>query len=258
MEAYESFASIYDIFMNDVKYDKWIDYIQEIWKKNNCKPKLIAELGCGTGNITQRLAQKGYEMIGIDLSDNMLSEAKKKAEKENLDILYILQDMREFELYGTVDCILALCDSLNYITEKEDLLQVFRLVNNYLEPNGLFLFDMNTEYKFKTIFAQNVFAETTENAAYIWENFYDEQEKINEFYMNFFIKQSNGAYKRNEEFHYERAYSLKEIEALLTESGLEFVCAYDAYTFEKPKTTSERIFVVAKERLKKKICISNK
>lgn len=255
MEAYESFASIYDIFMSNVEYDKWIDYIQEIWEKNRCKPNLIAELGCGTGNITQRLAQKGYDMIGIDISEDMLSEAKQKAERENLNILYILQDMREFELYGTVDCILALCDSLNYITETEDLLQVFQLVNNYLEPGGLFLFDINTEYKFETIFAQNVFAETTENAAYIWENFYDKEEKINEFYMNFFVQLSDGTYRRDEEFHCERAYGLKEIKTLLTESGLEFVCAYDAYTFEKPKTTSERIFVVAKERLKEKIYI---
>lgn len=258
MEAYRSFASIYDIFMNDVEYDKWIEYVQEIWEKNDCKPHLIAELGCGTGNITQRFAKKGYDMIGIDISEDMLSEAKQKAEKANLDILYILQDMKNFELYGTVDCILSLCDSLNYITEEEELLQIFRLVNNYLEPDGLFLFDLNTEYKFQTIFGQNTFAQTTETASYIWENFYDEQQKMNEFYMNFFIKQLDGKYERNEEFHYEKAYGLKEIEALLIKSGLKFVCAYDAYTFEKPKATSERIFIVAKEEKKGKICSNKK
>lgn len=137
MGAYESFASVYDMFMSDVDYDRWVEYVEEIWKKFNIDPKIVCELGCGTGNITLRLAENGRDMIGIDLSADMLSEAKNKASVQGLDVLFLLQDMREFELYGTVNSIISLCDSLNYITEDEDMQQVFNLVNNYLHPGGI-------------------------------------------------------------------------------------------------------------------------
>lgn len=255
MEAYEGFASVYDLFMEDTEYDTWVDYIQKIWEKENLNPKLILDLGCGTGNVTERLAKKGYGMIGIDISEDMLAIAREKAQVEGLDILYLLQDMREFELYGTVNCILSLFDSLNYITEKEDLLEVFRLVNNYLHPGGLFIFDLNTEYKFREVLAQNVFAETRENAAYIWENYYDEEDGINEFYMNFFIqKEDENGYERREECHYEKAYSIETIKELLAESGLEFLNIYDAFTFEPPRSDSQRVYFVARERMKTEVC----
>ena len=164
------------------------DKIEKIWKKYKKEPKLIAELGCGTGNITGRLAKKGYDMIGIDISEEMLSVAREKAAEEGDDILYLLQDMTEFELYGTVDIILSLCDSMNYITDKEDMLKVFKLANNYLDPHGLFIFDLNTEYKFKNVLSDNTFAETTDDAAYIWENTYDEDEKIKRILCKLFYK----------------------------------------------------------------------
>jgi 2-polyprenyl-3-methyl-5-hydroxy-6-metoxy-1,4-benzoquinol methylase len=255
MEAYESFAAVYDMFMEDTDYDAWVDYIQAIWEKEKVSPKLILDLGCGTGNVSQRLAKKGYSMIGIDISEEMLMIAKAKAQKEGLDILYLMQDMREFELYGTVNCIISLFDSLNYITEEEDLLQVFSLVNNYLHPGGLFLFDLNTEYKFRHVLGQNVFAESREDAAYIWENYYDEEEGINEFYMNFFIQEKNGQrYERKEEWHYEKAYSIETIKKLIEKSGMELVNIYDAFTFEPPKEDSERIYVVAREVMKTEQC----
>ena len=134
-----------DIMMDDVPYDDWTNYIETILKKNNISPELILDLGCGTGSITNRLARKGFNMIGIDLSEDMLSIAKDKAREEDLEILYLCQDMREFELYGTVGCIVSICDSLNYILEEDELLEVFIRVNNYLDPNGLFIFDLNTE-----------------------------------------------------------------------------------------------------------------
>ena len=149
MEAYQDFAQVYDLFMKDVPYDKWVEYIEAIWKKFNCEPKLMAELGCGTGTMTTLFAKKGIEMIGIDSSEAMLSMAQEKAIHQNVDILYLLQDMREFELYGTVDCIISVCDSMNYILDEKDILKTFKWVNNYLNPKGLFIFDLNTEYKYK-------------------------------------------------------------------------------------------------------------
>ena len=249
MEAYESFASVYDMFMEDIDYDMWLEYIKKICGKYNISPKLGLDLGCGTGNMTIRMAQSGIDMIGIDISEQMLSEAVQKSEKEGLKILYLLQDMREFELYGTVDIIISLCDSINYVTEPDDLLTVFKLVNNYLDPKGIFIFDVNTEYKFKELLGCNNFSQTADDAAYIWENFYDEEEKINEYYMNFFIKDAHSEkYNRFEEFHYERAYGIDEIKALLAESGLEFLAVYDAFTFEPPKENSQRLYFVAREK----------
>ncbi len=251
MAAYDSFSKVYDKFMSDTPYDDWVNYIKEIWEKYALSPKLIAELGCGTGNITQRLADMGYDMIGIDSSENMLSKAREKAGKNKTDILYLNQDMRYFELYGTVDCIISLCDSINYITEYDDLLKVFKLVNNYLEPKGLFIFDLNTIYKFKNILGQNSFSQTDEFSACTWENYFDENESINEYYTNFFIKdEKTGLYERFEEEHYEKGYTVLEIKRVIEKSGLEFLAVFDEMTFSPPKEDSERIFFVAREKQK--------
>ena len=249
MGAYESFASVYDLFMEDVNYDEWVDYVEKIFSEFNIKPELVCELGCGTGNIALRLAKKGYDVIGIDVSEDMLSEAKLKAEKEGLDTLFLLQDMREFELYGTVNCILCLCDSLNYITEDEDIKEVFRLVNNYLHPNGLFIFDLNTKYKYEQM-GETTIAENREEASFIWDNYYDPEEEINEYELAIFIPEGEDSdlYRKFEEVHYQRAYDLATIRRLLEEAGMEFVAAYDALTKDAPRPESERIYVVAREK----------
>ena len=250
MSSYESFAKVYDTFMSNVPYDKWITYIKKIWKKFDLQPKLILDLACGTGNISYRLAKDGYEMIGVDLSEDMLEEAMEKnalLPRDAKPVLYLNQDMREFELYGTIDCVLCLCDSINYIVEPDDLLQVFRLVNNYLEPGGLFIFDINTIYKFKYILADNSYGETTENAAYTWENYYDESENINEFYTNFFIENETGSYDRYEECHYEKGYTVNKIKELLDKAGFVFEAVFDDNTFDPPHENSERLYFVARE-----------
>lgn len=245
MASYNSFSRVYDLFMSDTPYDEWLKYIQEIWKRNGQSPKMVLDLGCGTGNMTQALSDMGFEMIGVDLSEEMLSVARGKDTEGK--ILYLNQDMTEFELYGTVDSIICLCDSINYILEYEELVEVFKLVNNYLEPKGIFIFDINTPYKFREILGDNSFSQTTEDAAYTWENFYSEEEKINEFYTNFFIKDENGKYDRFEEYHYERAYETKEVLRAMEEAGLELVGVYDYLSFDKPREDSERIYFVAKE-----------
>jgi SAM-dependent methyltransferase len=250
MADYEGFAEVYDVFMQDTPYDEWTDYIERLWEHFSFKPKLVCDLACGTGSITTRLAERGYDMIGIDLSDSMLTKAREKSPES---ILYLNQDMREFELFGTVDSIVCLCDSINYITVDEDLLTVFELVNNYLDPGGLFIFDINTIHKFKDILADNCFCETTESSAYTWENYYDEDERINEFYTNFFVEdEESGLYNRFEEYHYERGYEIKEITALLERAGLKLLGVFDELTLTPPTNDSERIYFVAQEITKKK------
>nr|WP_317358460.1 class I SAM-dependent methyltransferase [uncultured Tyzzerella sp.] len=248
MSIYENFAEVYDTFMENIPYDQWLVYIEKIWQKFNLKPHLIADLGCGTGNITIPLAKKGYELIGIDASYQMLSKAREKSIKENVNILYLEQDMRDFELYGTVDCIISMCDSINYILEENELLQVFKWVNNYLEPKGLFIFDINTIYKFENILGDNSFSQTNENSAYTLENYFDNNEMINEFYTNFFIEdEKTGLYHRFEEIHYEKAYSIEKIKELIKKSGLNLLGVYDELTFDEPKEDSQRVFFVACE-----------
>ena len=179
MEAYGKFAQVYDLFMDNVDYEKWADYIEKHLKDQGIEEGLVLDLGCGTGAMTGLLAQKGYDMIGVDKSEEMLAEAMKKKTESGMDILYLLQDMQEFELYGTVRAVVSVCDSLNYITEKEELLEVFRLVNNYLDPKGIFLFDMNTVHKYRDILGDTTIAENRDEGSFIWENSYDPEEKIN-------------------------------------------------------------------------------
>ena len=147
MQPYTSFAQVYDTFMDNVPYEDWSARIQSILKQYDITSGLALDLGCGTGKMTELLATAGYDMIGVDNSEDMLELAMEKRLKSGHDILYLLQNMQEFELYGTVGAIVSVCDSVNYMVEEEELLEVFRLANNYLDPEGIFLFDFNTEYK---------------------------------------------------------------------------------------------------------------
>lgn len=237
--------------MHHIPYDEWTTYVEELMKKYyHIKPELILDLGCGTGNITERLASRGYDMIGVDNSFDMLSIAKDKAEKKKQDILYLLQDMREFELYGTVDCIVSICDSMNYILEEEDLLDVFRLANNYLDPGGIFIFDLNTKYKYEEVLGHHTFAETYEKSAYIWENYYYEDEGINEYNLTLFINGKDNTYERYSEIHHQRMYTQETIKGLIEEAGLMYVDCFDAFTYNEPTKQSERIYFIAREQRK--------
>lgn len=252
MEAYTGFAEVYDTFMDNVPYDEWIDYLVSLLEEYGVKGGLLADLGCGTGAITERLAMAGYDMIGIDNAEDMLSIAREKLmdyeeEDPRRQILYLLQDMREMELYGTVDAVVSICDSMNYITEEEDLLQVFRLVNNYLEKEGVFIFDLNTEYKYREILGTRNICENREDASFIWENYFYPEEKINEYDLTIYVRADDQLFERMEETHYQRAYDLERVKELLEEAGMQFVTAYDACTRQAPRLDSERIYVIARE-----------
>ncbi|WP_458397277.1 class I SAM-dependent DNA methyltransferase [Anaerotignum sp.] len=246
MSAYEAFASVYDIFMEQVEYDQWLNHIHAIWEKFGLQPKTVIDLGCGTGSIALPLAKEGYDVIGVDLSPEMLTEADHKAMEEGVSVRFACQDMTELELGEEADCILSLCDSMNYLTEDGQLEDAFKSIAQHMKQESLFLFDLNTEYKFKDVLGQNVFGSAEEHAAYIWENDYDDEEKINEYYVSFFIENEDGLYERIEEFHYERAYSMEEIEEGLQAAGMELVEVYDGYSFDAPRAESERLLFAAR------------
>lgn len=249
MEAYTGFAEVYDIFMDNVPYEEWAGYLWEILREYGIEDGLLLELGCGTGSMTECMAGYGYDMIGVDYSIEMLELAWKKKEKSGHDILYLNQDMREFELYGTVRAVISVCDSVNYILEDGGLTEVFRLVNNYLDPGGIFLFDFNTEYKYQEVLGVQVIAEDREDCSFIWDNYYDDAERINEYELTLFIREEESElYRKYQETHFQRAYTLEEMRQYIEESGLLYVTAYDAYTRQPPGERSERICVVAREQ----------
>ena len=247
MEAYTSFAEVYDTFMDNVPYEEWADYLEERLKEYGVKDGLVLELGCGTGSMTELLAEKGYDMIGVDNSEDMLEIAMEKRIESGHDILYLLQNMQEFELYGTVKSVVSVCDSVNYITEKAELEEVFRLVNNYLDPQGIFIFDFNTEYKYREILGNQVIAEDREECSFIWENYYDHTSMINEYELTLFVQEEDDLYRKYQESHFQKAYTLQDIRSMIEASGLKFVTAYDAYTQKAPMHNSERITVIARE-----------
>lgn len=252
MEAYTGFALVYDTFMDNIPYEEWGKYLEELLHEYGVTGGIMLDIGCGTGTLTELMAKKGYDMIGIDYSEEMLDLALEKKEHSGEDILYLHQDMREFELYGTVNATISICDSINYITEDDELQKVFQLVNNYLDPKGIFIFDFNTVYKYKEVLGESTIAENREECSFIWDNYYYEDERMNEYELSLFLKEEDGRYRKFEETHYQKAYDLCDIKRLVTRSGLEYVTAYDAFTKNAPHDKSERIYVVVREAGKMK------
>ena len=186
MGSYENFARVYDELMDNVPYEEWAQFILNLLQDRKITEGLVLELGCGTGKMMTLLGKAGFDMIGVDNSVEMLQIAR---EKTSQDFLYLLQDMREFELYGTVKAVISVCDSVNYITKKEELRKVFQLVNNYLDPEGLFIFDFNTEYKYRELIGETVIAEDREDVSFIWFNEYDEESHLNDIDLKVFVQE---------------------------------------------------------------------
>lgn len=265
MEAYTDFAMVYDTFMDETPYEQWCEFLMELFRKYGAQKddtrqensavmdnlrqerNTVLDLGCGTGTLTELLARRGYDMIGIDLSEEMLRIAVDKRERSGLDILYLCQDMRELELYGTVGAVVSVCDSVNYLLEEDDVVQTFRLVNNYLYPEGLFIFDFNTIYKYAEVIGDATIAEDREECSFIWENTYYEEERINEYDLSIFVREEGDRYRKFQETHLQRGYSLKEMRGMVEAAGLLFVDAIDADTHEEPGQESERIYIVARK-----------
>ena len=248
MESYTSFAAVYDMFMDNIPYEEWASYVISLLREEGIDDGLVLDLGCGTGSLTEILAREGYDMTGIDLSPDMLQIAMEKRMESGRDILYLNQDMREFELYGTVRAIVSICDSMNYLLEKEDLVQQLRLANNYLDPGGVFIFDLNTEHKYRDILGQCTIAEDREESSFIWDNNFDEETGINEYNLSLFIQEEEDLYRKYQETHYQKAYSLDEVRAAVEEAGMELAAVYDAFTRNAPSEDSERVYVIAREK----------
>lgn len=239
--SYGDFAFVYDRLTSDVEYRKRADYINKLIKMHfDGKAELVCDLGCGTGTMCTLLSDYGYDCIGVDLSEDMLNVAAEKSIGKK--ILYLNQDMCDFELYGTVDVIISMLDSINYIENPADLQKMFYLVNNYLNPGGIFIFDVNSEYKFEKILGNNTFTYETDGIFYTWENFYENE--VLDLELNFFVKEKGGLYRRINEHHTQRYYSVQTLENFAKNSGLHVKDIYGDMSFTKPQNECERIFFV--------------
>ena len=280
-EAYSEFAGVYDLFMEDVPYTQWRDFLLKELKERSicpvreaCDREILAaeqegreateevllsqekgtilDLGCGTGTLSEMLYDAGYDVIGVDISSQMLGKAMEKKEASGRQILYLMQDMTELELYGTIGACVSVCDSLNYLLTEEELVKTFSLVNNYLYPDGIFIFDFNTDYKYREVIGDAVIAENRENCSFIWENFYDEETGINEYDLTIFLRREGDLFERATETHLQRGYTPKQMEAFVRKAGMVILEMRDADTGEEVTPESERVYIVAREKGKKK------
>lgn len=243
---YNDFAEIYDRFQ-EIDYDGFIDFYKNIFKENGVLPKNIIDLGCGSGEITLRLKKCGYDTVGIDISEDMLAIAQNKAIEQGADILFLNQDMTEFKYPEKVNAVISTLDCMNYLTEYEDLKRAFKCVSKVIADNGLFIFDINSEYKLSQILGNNTFVYEDNSAYCVWECGYFPEDKICSFDLNFFVKDSaepNAKYERYFEYQEERAYSIDEIKSALKEAGLSLLSVYADLEQKPPTDTSERLFFV--------------
>ena len=245
MDAYTSFASVYDLFMDNVPYEEWCAFLCKILAQHGITDGPVLDLGCGTGKMTRLMSEQGYDMTGIDNAAEMLQIAA--MEPGEVPILYLLQDMQDLELDGCVRAVYSVCDCVNYVLDEEELQQAFSRVHEYLEEDGVFIFDVNTSYKYTKLLAENTFAESRDEGSFIWDNYYNEEERINEYDLTLFIPEGDELYRRYTETHYQRNYETETLLKLLKNAGFIDICVYDDYTDVPLCETSERAVFVAKK-----------
>lgn len=241
---YNNFANLYDELMDDVDYEKWYLYIENIFNRFKKKPKNILEMACGTGNISYYLAKNEYDLTCFDLSSEMLSIAYNKLNGfKNVKLLN--QNMIDFNINKKFDSVISICDGLNYILNPNDLLKSFKNVKDHLIKDGIFIFDISSYYKLNHIIGHNTFIEDKDHIYYIWQNYFDHDKNIAEFYLTFFVEEKDGQYIRFDEEHFQKAYKVEEIVDLLKLAAFKEVYCFDGLTFDKPNSESERITFIA-------------
>ena len=245
--SYNAFAAFYDRLTGNVSYDKRAEYFDQIIRQNRQKVELLLDLACGTGSLSVELASLGYDVIGVDGSADMLSVAMQKAALREQDILFLRQDMTRLDLYGTIDVAVCALDSINHITDLRRVQRVFSKVSLFLEPGGIFIFDVNSLYKHRKVLGNNTFVYEEENVFCVWQNTLEPQTDTVTIHLDFFEKQEDGAYCRSGEEFRERAYSQEQIEQMLQKAGLELVALYEGDTFSPPKEDSERLVYVTRK-----------
>lgn len=250
-DGYTTLAPVYDKLNNDIDYNRWADYIVHQFEtefRGKGKPSLLLELGCGTGSMTGTLSKRGFDMIALDISEEMLSVAEEKLREEGIDsVLWLHESMSQFELYGTVDGVISCLDGLNHLTGRNELADCFSHVAQYLNPGGLFLFDVNTPAKFRTKYAENDYILEHEDAVLCWSNRLSKKGDTCDFYLTVFEKLPSGLYKRTDGVTRERCYGLRALQNHAKAAGLTWVSCHGAWDGSEPTDTCERWYITLRK-----------
>lgn len=249
MKSYRDFAQVYDALMHtDIHYERLADMIENIFDEYHVNADLVCDLACGTGNVTLPMARRGYDMLGVDISEEMLSVARDKAYEAGQDILFLRQSITSLDLYGTVDAFLCMIDGFNYVLSPRSLLQSLQRINQcFLNPGGIVVFDVSTHRKLSKTIGSNTFVHSDRDIFYTWQNRYIASKQLCDMYLNFFVR-SGGIYRRFEERHLQRAYTKAELSAILTQAGFSDMKTYSAASFDKREAEGERIVFAAKKQ----------
>lgn len=244
MKSYGSFAKFYDGLMKDADYERRCEYLLQLLKRHNHEAGITLDLACGTGSLTRLLAEKGIDVYGVDSSEDMLSEAMQRAYEKGLNILYLKQKMQSLDLYGTINTCICTLDSINHLTDIDDVKKTFDRVGLFMDDDGLFVFDVNTLYKHRKILCDNTFVFENDEVFCVWQNSLEENDTVN-ITLDFF-EEEDGVYYRSAENFSERAYSDSQIRELLCNGGFSVEAVYGDLSFDPPEETEQRVIYVAR------------
>ena len=248
MSGYGFFSSVYDTLTENVNYAARADYIADLLADNGIKGGILLDLACGTGTLSIEMSKKGFEVIGVDASADMLSVAMNNAYEADRNILFLCQPMQQLDLYGTINAAICTLDSINHLTDPDDVQATFDKVSLFTEPGGVFVFDVNTVFKHREILADNTFVYDMDDVYCVWQNSLDSATDTVQIDLDIFEQVDDDIYERMQESFCERAYALPLLKEMLGKAGFETVAVYDELSREEPKENSERLFIVARKK----------
>ena len=244
-QPYSGLAQIYDYLLSGVDYEEWADYLEEIFQVHHIHPcSLLVDLACGTGNSTIPWAKRGFQTYGVDISEEMLDWARRKAIREKLDTTFFHQDLREMQLDLSADVAVLYQDGLNYMLTDADLERALRCIHYTLRPGGFFIFNMNQVEKLPAATKPETAVLEEENLMLIWESHFEPADKTWVIKLTAFQREDNGFFKKIQEEHRERSYSKEEIVPMLKKTGWILQACYRAFSFENPGSGDRNVFYV--------------